>query len=100
MYNSTLEWDNALPLATYCFNVAPLVNNLESPFYLVHGRDLLEGRLSHLQNYCRCVDKQRGKLAVQQLRNMWKTLAKLLKQLRQTEPETDKKYNRTKDLKE
>ena len=78
MHNSTLEWDDALPLAIYCFNVAPLVNDLESPFYLVHGRDPLEGRSSHLQNYCRYVGEQLGRLAVQELRNMWKMHAKLL----------------------
>ena len=43
---SQLEWDDALPLATYCYNIAPSVDDLESPFYLVYGRDLLKGRLS------------------------------------------------------
>ena len=52
MHNSTLEWNSALHLTMYCFNVALMVNDLESSFYLVHGRDPLEGRLSHLQNYC------------------------------------------------
>ena len=99
MHNSTLEWDNALPLATYCFNMAPSVNDLESPFYLVHGRDPLERRLSHLQNYCRYVGEQPGKLAVQELRKMWKMHVKLPKELRQTEPETDREYNSTKNLK-
>ena len=47
--DSQLEWANALPLATYCYNIAPSVDDLESPFYLVHGRDPLEGRLSNLQ---------------------------------------------------
>ena len=44
---------NVLPLATYCYNIASLVDDLESPFYLVVGHDPLEGRLSNLQNYCR-----------------------------------------------
>ena len=78
MYNSTFEWGNTLPLAVYCFNVASSVNDLESPFYLVHGTDPLEGRLCHLQNYCRYVGEQPGRLAVQEFRNMWKTHAKLL----------------------
>ena len=42
MHCSQLEWDDALPLATYCYNIAPSVDDLESPFYLVHGRDPLE----------------------------------------------------------
>ena len=43
-YGSQLEWDNALPLGMYCFNIAQSVDDLESPFYLVHGGDPLEGR--------------------------------------------------------
>ena len=35
MHNSTFELDSVLPLVTYCFNVAPSVNDLESPFHLV-----------------------------------------------------------------
>ena len=38
-YGSQLEWDDVLPLATYCYNIAPSVDQLELPFYLVHGRD-------------------------------------------------------------
>ena len=55
MHGSELEWDDALPLATYFYNIPPSVDDLKSPIYLVHGRDLLEGRLSNLQNYCRYV---------------------------------------------
>ena len=58
MYCSQLKWDDALSLATYCYNIAPSTDDLESPFYLVHGRDPLEGRLSNLQNYCRYVGDQ------------------------------------------
>ena len=82
MHNSTLEWDDTQPLAVYCFNVAPSVNDLESAFYLVHGRDPLEGRLIHHQNYCRYVGEQPSRLAVQELRNMWKTHTKLLQESR------------------
>ena len=57
-YDSQLEWDDVLPLATYCYNIAPSVDDLESPFYQVHGRDPLGGRLSNLQNYCRFVGDQ------------------------------------------
>ena len=42
MYDSQLEWDDVLPLATYCYYIAPSVDDLESPFYLVHGRDPLK----------------------------------------------------------
>ena len=44
MHGSQLKLDDALPLTTYCYNITPSVDDLKSPFYLVHGRDLLEGR--------------------------------------------------------
>ena len=64
MHGSLLEWDDVLPLATYCYNIAPSVDDMESPVYLVHGRDPLEGRLSNPQNYCRYVGDQLDQLAV------------------------------------
>ena len=48
LHCSTLELDDILPIAAYVYNVAPSVNDLESPFFLVFGRDPLEGRLSHI----------------------------------------------------
>ena len=62
--------DEVLLLATYCYNIAPLVDDLESPFYLVYGQDPLEGRLSDLQNYCRYMGDQPGRLAVQELQKI------------------------------
>ena len=48
MYGSQLKWDDVLPLSPYCLNIAPSVNDLESPFYMENGRDPIEGRLSNL----------------------------------------------------
>ena len=31
-YDSQLEWDNTVPSATYCYNIAPSVDDLDSPF--------------------------------------------------------------------
>ena len=83
-YSSQLEWDDALSLATYCYNISTSVEDLESPFYLGHGRDPL--RLSSLQNYCRYKRNQPGWLAVQELRKMWKLHTKLLAENRSTQP--------------
>ena len=58
MYDSQLKWDDALPLTLYCYNIAPSVEDPESPSYLVQGREPLEGRLSNLQNYCRYMGDQ------------------------------------------
>ena len=67
MHGSQLEWDDALPLVTYCYNIAPSVDDLESHFYLVYGKDPLERSLSNLQNFCRYVGDQTGQL-VQEVR--------------------------------
>ena len=78
LHCSTCEWDDVLPIAVYVYNVAPSVNDLESSFFLVFGRDPLEGRLSHLQNYCRYLGKEPGQLAVDKFKSMWKPHAELL----------------------
>ena len=91
MHGSQLKWHDTLPLATYCYNIAPSVDDLESTFYLVHGRDPLEGRISSLQSYCRYVGDQPGWLAVQELRKMWKLHAKPLEENRRTDPVENKK---------
>ena len=98
-YSSQLEWDDALSLATYCYNIVPSVDGIESPFYLVHGQDPLEGRLSNLQNYCRYMGDQPGRLAVQELQRTWKLHAKLLAENRITKPAIDKKVTKVSDLK-
>ena len=41
--SSDAEWDKILPFACYCFNMTPTADDLESPFFLIHGRDPLEG---------------------------------------------------------
>ena len=91
MYGSQLEWDDALPLATYCYNITPSVDDLELPFYLHYGRDLLKGRLSNLQNYCRYMGHQPGWVAVQELRKLWKLLFKLLTENWILEPTDNRK---------
>ena len=75
-----------------CYNIVPSVNDLESPFYLGHGRDLLEHRLSNLQSYCRYMGDQPGQLAVQELRKMWKLHTKLLTEPKDTKKVTEATY--------
>ena len=41
--SSDAEWDKILPFACYCFNSTPTADDLESPFFLIHGRNPLEG---------------------------------------------------------
>ena len=37
------KWDKVLPSTCYCFNSTPTSDDLESLFFLIHGRDPLEG---------------------------------------------------------
>ena len=41
--SSDAEWDRILPFACFCFNTTPTADDLESLFFLIHGRDPLEG---------------------------------------------------------
>ena len=97
-YGSQLEWVDVLPLATYCYNIAPSVNDLESPYCLIHGQDPLEGRLSNLQNYCRYMVDQPGRLAIQELQKLWKLHSKLHTENRIAKPATNKKVTKASDL--
>ena len=41
--SSDAEWDKVLPFTCHCFNSTPTSDDLESPFFLIHGRYPLEG---------------------------------------------------------
>ena len=99
VYGNSIKWDDDLPLATYCYNVTPSVDDLESSYYLVHGCDPLEGRLSNIQSYCRYMGNQPGRLAVQELQKLWKLHARLLAENRKAEPAANKKVTSVWDLK-
>ena len=59
--------DDVIPIATYVYNISLTANGLESPYYLVFGRDPLEGRLTHIQGYCRYVREQPERQMVYEL---------------------------------
>ena len=63
------------------------------------GWDPLEGRLSKLQNYCRYMGDQTGRLAVQELQRTWQFHAKLLAENRRPKPAINKKVTKASDLK-
>ena len=88
------QW-NPIPLC----NIAPSVDDLKSPFYLVHGRDPLKGRLSNLQKYCRYIGDQPSWLAVEELREMWKLHVNLLEENRKTDLADNRKITNASDLK-
>ena len=95
-----MEWDDILSIAAYIYSIAPTVNDLELPFFLVFGRDPLEGRLSHLQNYCRYLKTKLGQLAVDKLKSMWKLHVELLHDSRETkDPVEERKFDKASYLK-
>ena len=99
MHGSQLKWDDALSLATYFCNIVSSVDDLESPFYVVNGRDPLKGRLSNLQNYCKYIRDQPSQLAVQKLEKMWKLCTKLLEENSRADLAENKKISKANNLK-
>ena len=83
--------------------ISPTANGLESPFYLVFRRDPLEGRLTHIQGYCRYDGEQPGRQMVQELQKLWKVHAETLHDIwTQKDPEEgddDIKCDKATDLK-
>ena len=41
--SSDTKWDRVLPFTCYCFSSTPTSDDLKSLFFLIHGRDPLEG---------------------------------------------------------
>ena len=85
MFLSSLhaEWDKILPFACYYFNSTPTADDLESPFFLIHGRDLLEGcaGLFGSDNIRYMVD-DKGLILFTKLHKLWLSHAKSLQENR------------------
>ena len=81
--------DKVLPFACYCFNSTPTSDNLESPFFLIHGRDPLEG---HAGLFCsgdtRYMGNEKGLILFTELRKLWSTHAKSLQENRLLKTDT------------
>ena len=59
--SSNAEWDEILPFACYCFNITPTADDWESPFFLIHCRDPLEGCTGLCRkNYIRYLGDDKG----------------------------------------
>ena len=83
LYSLYAEWDKVLPFVCYCFNSTPTSDDLESPFFLIHGRDPLEG---HAGLCCsgdtRYMGNEKGLILFAELRKLWLTHAKNLQEHR------------------
>ena len=67
----------------YCFNSTPASDDLESPFFLIHGRDPLEGctRLFGSGDI-RYMGNDKGLILFAKLHKLWLTHAKSLQENR------------------
>ena len=77
------EWDKVLSFACYCFNSTPTSDDLESPFFLIHGRDPLEGCIGLLGlSDTSYMGNKKGLILFAELRKLWHSHAKNLQENR------------------
>ena len=89
---SAAEWDKILPFACYCFNTTPTADDLESPFFLIHGRDPLESHTRLLgKSDIRYLGDDKGLILFTEICKLWLTHAKALQENRQLKMDKVKK---------
>ena len=77
------KWDKVLPFTCYCFNLTPTSDDLESPFFLSHGRDPLEGHAGLFSSGdTRYKGDGKGLILFTKLRKLWFTHTKSLQENR------------------
>ena len=87
--SSDAKWDKILPFACYCFNSMPTADDLESPFFLIHGRDPLEGHAGLLgSGNIRYISDNKGLILFAKLHKLWLSHAKSLQENRLLKSET------------
>ena len=81
--SSDTKWNKVLPFACYCFNLTPTSHDLESQFFLIHGRDPLEGCAGlFCSGDTRYMGDEKGLIFFAKLRKLWLTNAKNLQEHR------------------
>ena len=77
------KWDKVLPFASYCFNSTPTSDDLESPFFLIHGKGLLEEYTGLLSSgVIRYMGIDKGLILLTKLCKLWLSHAKSLQENR------------------
>ena len=72
-----------MPFTCYCLNSTPTSDALESPFFLIHGRDPLEGCAGlFCSGDTRYMGDEKGLILFAKLRKLWLTHAKNLQEYR------------------
>ena len=83
------KWDKVLHFACYCFNSTPALDDLRSPFFLIHGRDPLEGHIRLLGlSDTRYMGDEKGLILFTELRKLWHSHAKNLQENRLLKSDT------------
>ena len=81
--SSDAKWDKLLLFACYCFNSTPTPDDLESPFFLIHGRDPLEGQTGVFSSGdTRYMGDEKVLILFTKLKKIWLTHAKSLQENR------------------
>ena len=97
--SSDAEWYKIIPFACYCFNTTPTADDLESPFFLIHGRDLLEGHTGLLgKNDIRYLGDDKGLILFAEIHKLWLANAKALQENRQLKKKRLRKTNISKHM--
>ena len=82
------EWDKILPFACYCFNTTPTADDLESPLFLVHRRDPLEGCTGLLgKGSIWYLGNDKGLILFTEICKLWSAQTKALQESRQLKTE-------------
>ena len=87
--SSDAELDKVLPFACYCFNSTPTSDDLESLFFLIHGRDHLVGCAGlFCSGDTRYMGDEKGLIPFTKLRKLWSTHTKTLQENRSLKTNT------------
>ena len=79
---SQLEWDDAIYLACYAFNISETCDNLNSPFFINHGKHPLDPQLKMLHTSQHYFGNNQGLLNLHELRRIWTNHAKYTRDIR------------------
>ena len=87
--NLDAKWDKVLLLACCCFNSTPTSDTLESLFFLIHGRDPLEGCTGLFgAGDIRYMGDEKGLILFTKLRKLWLTHTESLQENRLLKTDT------------
>ena len=76
------EWYRIFPFACHCFNTTPTADDLESPFFLIHRRDSLEGCTGLLgPGNIRYLGDDKGLILFAEIHKLWSAHVKSLQEI-------------------